>query len=59
MTQQSPSFLQRLRRKWTERRAAVEARLWGRDPLAHPAIRRMSERERADLPLVPACRGGD
>jgi hypothetical protein len=26
------------------------------DPLAHPQIRMMSSRERADLPITPACR---
>lgn len=28
---------------------------WGRDPLSHPAIKRMSMRELADLPLNPHC----
>ena len=28
---------------------------WRRDPLAHPDIRRMSERERADLQFNPRC----
>jgi hypothetical protein len=27
---------------------------WWRDPLTHPAIARMTERERADLPFDPA-----
>lgn len=28
---------------------------WWRDPLSHPDIARMSERERADLPFDPAA----
>ena len=28
---------------------------WFRDPLSHPDIARMSERERADLPFRPEC----
>ncbi|MCB1394662.1 MAG: hypothetical protein H6898_07925 [Rhodobacter sp.] len=28
---------------------------WWRDPLFHPDIARMSERERADLPFDPAA----
>jgi hypothetical protein len=27
--------------------------VWRRDPLAHPVIARMTERERADLPFCP------
>ncbi|WP_282077525.1 hypothetical protein [Epibacterium ulvae] len=29
----------------------LERRKWHNDPLAHPAIRAMTERERADLPF--------
>lgn len=37
-------------------RAEAHARaLWGRDPLSHPDIARMSERERADLQFLPSC----
>ena len=28
---------------------------WARDPLSHPDISRMSERERADLQFRPEC----
>lgn len=33
---------------------ADPAEPWARDPLAHPDIARMSERERADLPFDPS-----
>ncbi|MDD9721187.1 hypothetical protein PVW51_10795 [Sulfitobacter sp. PR48] len=37
-------------------RAEAHARaLWGRDPLSHPDIARMTERERADLQFQPSC----
>lgn len=39
---------------WIARPADVD--LVGADPLQHPAIERMSERERADLPFTPAPR---
>lgn len=29
--------------------------LWRRDPLSHPALRAMTERELADLPMEPCC----
>jgi hypothetical protein len=34
-----------------------EQEVWRRDPLAHPEIRRMSERQIADLPFThrPCC----
>jgi hypothetical protein len=48
-----PSFL----RLWSGRRAAVASCAadthWKRDPLSHPDIRRMPERDRADLPFDP------
>ncbi len=28
---------------------------WERDPLSHPAIRQMNERQRADLPFEAKC----
>lgn len=34
-------------------RAKAEADRWVRDPLSHPALRAMSARELADLPLDP------
>ncbi len=33
--------------------ACVAPEAWWRDPLSHPAIRAMTERERADLPFRP------
>lgn len=30
---------------------------WSRDPLSHPALATMSQRELADLPIGPAMRG--
>ena len=32
--------------------ALTEAEHWRRDPLSHPALRAMSQRELADLPIV-------
>ncbi|MCM2472593.1 hypothetical protein HGO38_03760 [Rhizobium sp. CG5] len=29
--------------------------VWRRDPLSHPALRVMTERELADLPMEPRC----
>ncbi|WP_299671212.1 hypothetical protein [uncultured Roseobacter sp.] len=44
----------RLRQAWAALRAASRGASFDRDPLAHPDIARMSERERADLPFCPA-----
>ena len=33
---------------------AARGAAYARDPLSHPAIRRMSEREKADLPFDPS-----
>jgi len=33
------------------RKAEPDPARWRRDPLSHPAIRNMTERERADLPF--------
>lgn len=35
------------------RPAAAAAEAWRRDPLAHPALQAMSQRELADLPFDP------
>jgi hypothetical protein len=47
-----------LNRLWTKAlpagRPLAEKDRHFRDPLSHPAIARMSERERADLPFCPA-----
>jgi hypothetical protein len=32
---------------------------WHRDPLAHPVLQQMSERELADLPFNPRCISAD
>jgi len=39
---------------WIARPAGID--LVEADPLQHPAIERMSERQRADLPFTPAPR---
>ncbi|EFL90889.1 hypothetical protein R2A130_2557 [Ahrensia sp. R2A130] len=35
------------------RRTLDQEANWRRDPLSHPAIQQMSERERADVPFDP------
>ena len=41
------------RRQARVARAKAQADRWTRDPLSHPALRAMSARELADLPLDP------
>jgi hypothetical protein len=38
----------------SETACASNAAAWRRDPLCHPDIRKMSERELSDLPFDPA-----
>ena len=44
-------FLTRLRGRF---RAEPDGTAWRRNPFAHPRIRRMTERGKADLPFDPA-----
>ena len=37
------------------RTVPIRCLCWWRDPLSHPDIARMSERERADLPFDPGA----
>lgn len=40
--------------RWSQEQKSQDAMAgWRRDPLSHPDIRRMSERERADLQFDP------
>lgn len=50
------SYARRLYRPLSGARAQRrQERSWRRDPLSHPDIQRMSERERADLQFMPCC----
>ncbi len=45
-------FIPRLRRRTLRPLDAEAVAAWRRDPLSHPALNAMSERELADLPLA-------
>lgn len=53
------TYFTKLQKIWTarseEKSKLRQSHLWGRDPLAHPDIAVMSERERADLQFIPEC----
>ncbi len=54
------SILSDLSTNWRRGASGSESRLrWLRDPLAHPALEAMSERELADLPFGRARHAGD
>jgi hypothetical protein len=50
------SYLNQLiERQFGEQKPQDPLSHWRRDPLAHPDIKRMTERERADLQFNPHC----